>query len=152
MQRLTAQWFLLSHVGRTSTSGVMACDSPIEYSSLRAVRGWRLEFRVIWKIEIEANSPEEAAQAARAVQLRPDLSATLFDVWEHAQGRMHRIDVERQADRLTDDELTSVGTCLRLLQCAPGTHAEVKELVAVILMFLDREQWMVKRIGLRLLR
>jgi hypothetical protein len=59
-----------------------------------------LEFRVIWEIEIHAASPEEAAHEARAVQLRPDISATVFGVWEHATQRMHRIDVERHAGRL----------------------------------------------------
>jgi hypothetical protein len=43
-----------------------------------------LEFRVIWEIEIEAESPKEAAQAARAIQLTAGMSATVFDVWAHA--------------------------------------------------------------------
>jgi hypothetical protein len=44
-----------------------------------------LEFRVIWEIEIEAGSPEDAAQQARAAQLRPESSATVFGVWEYAE-------------------------------------------------------------------
>ena len=111
-----------------------------------------MEFRVIWEIEIEANSPEEAAHAARAAQLRLDISATLFDVWEHARERMHRIDVERRADNLDDDELTAIVACLRLLQCAPGTRADVKALVSVMLIFLDRKQKMSRSAGLRLSR
>jgi hypothetical protein len=29
---------------------------------------WQVEFRVIWEIEIEADSPNEAAQEARVIQ------------------------------------------------------------------------------------
>jgi hypothetical protein len=46
-----------------------------------------LEFRVIWEIEIEAASPKEAAQEARAIQLTPGMSATVFDVWACAAGK-----------------------------------------------------------------
>jgi hypothetical protein len=51
-----------------------------------------LEFRVIWEIEIEADSPTEAAEEARVIQLTPGISATVFDVWAHVAGKMHRID------------------------------------------------------------
>ncbi len=30
-----------------------------------------MEFRVIWEIDIEADSPKQAVEEARAVQLRP---------------------------------------------------------------------------------
>jgi hypothetical protein len=40
-----------------------------------AVMGMALEFRVIWEVEIEADSPKEAAQDARAFQLTPGMSA-----------------------------------------------------------------------------
>jgi hypothetical protein len=50
-----------------------------------------VEFRVIWEVEIEADSPLEAAQQARAIQLTPGMSATVFDVWAYTAGKMHLI-------------------------------------------------------------
>ena len=105
-----------------------------------------LEFRVIWEIEIHAASPEEAAQEARAVQLRRDISATVFGVWEHASERMHRIDVERHAGELDPAELIVVRAGLRSLQCAPGVQDNLKDLVSAMLIFLDREEAMFKRL------
>lgn len=99
---------------------------------------------MIWAIEMEAGSPEEAAQQARAAQLRPDLSATVFEVWEYAEQRMHRIDLEKSVDRLDHAELTSIRACLRLLQCSPRLHGNGKELVSAMLIFLDREEMMYK--------
>ena len=125
----------------------MASCSLFKYSSLKAFLGYRLEFRVIWEIEMEAASPEEAAQQARAVQLRRDLSATVFGVWEYAGQRMHRIDVERHADRLDRAELTAIRARLRLLQCSPCLHRKLRELVSVMLVFLDREDTMSKSVG-----
>jgi hypothetical protein len=78
-----------------------------------------VEFRVIWEIEIDADSAKEAAQEARAVQLTPGMSATVFDVWAHAAGKMHRIDLVEEADRLDRDEMFAVRAGLRLLQCDP---------------------------------
>jgi hypothetical protein len=103
---------------------------------------------VIWEIEIHAASPEEAAQEARAVQLRQDISATVFGVWDHARERMHRIDVERHAGELDPAELIAVRTCLRSLQSVPGAQDNIKDLVSAMLIFLDREGAMFKRIGL----
>ena len=101
-------------------------------------------FRVIWEIEIQAASPEEAAHEARAVQLRRDISATVFGVWEHARERMHRIDVEGQAGKLDPAELIAIRACLRSLQCAPGVQDNIKDLVSAMLIFLDREDAMLK--------
>jgi hypothetical protein len=103
-----------------------------------------LEFRVIWEIEMEADTPEQAAQQARAAQLRPDSSATVFEVWEYAEKRMHRIDVETPADRLDHAELTAIRICLRLLQSSPRLHGDVKELASTMLIFLDREEMLSK--------
>jgi hypothetical protein len=107
-----------------------------------------LEFRVIWEIEIHAASPGEAAQEARAIQLRRESSATVFGVWEHARERMHRIDVERHAGKLDPVELIAVRECLRLLQCVPGVPDNIKDLLSAMLIFLDREDAMLKRIEL----
>lgn len=35
-------------------------------------------YRVMWEIDIEATSPEDAAQQARAIQLDPESIATIF--------------------------------------------------------------------------
>jgi len=107
-----------------------------------------LEFRVIWEIEIHAASPEEAAREARAVQLRRDISATVFGVWEHATERMHRIDVERHAGKLDPAELIEVRACLRSLQCVADVQDNIKDLVSALLIFLDREDAMFKRVWL----
>ncbi len=37
---------------------------------------------VTWKIEINATSPEVAAEMAREIQLDPDNIATVFEVWD----------------------------------------------------------------------
>jgi hypothetical protein len=105
-----------------------------------------LEFRVIWEIEIHAASPEEAAHEARAAQLKRDISATVFGVWDHARERMHRIDVERRAGELDPVELIAVRKCLRSLQCVQGVQDNIKDLVSAMLVFLDREDEMFKRI------
>lgn len=107
-----------------------------------------MEFRVIWEIEIHAASPEDAAREARAVQLRPEISATVFGVWEHARERMHRIDVERLTGKLDPAELIAVRASLRSLQCLPGVQDNIKNLVSAMLIFLDREDAMFKRVGL----
>ena len=105
-----------------------------------------MEFRVIWEIEIEADSPKEAAQEARVVQLTPGMSATVFDVWAHVAGKMHRVDLIDQPDRLDRDELFAVRAGLRLLQCNPDTPPSIQELATIILIFLDRDNMNSKRV------
>ncbi len=107
-----------------------------------------MEFRVIWEIEIHAASPEEAAREARAVQLRSDISATVFGVWEHATEKMHRIDLERHAGKLDPAEMITARASLRSLQCVSGVQDNIKNLVSAMLIFLDREDAMFKRVGL----
>jgi hypothetical protein len=104
-----------------------------------------LEFRVIWEIEIEADSPKEAAQEARAIQLTAGMPATVFDVWAHAAGKMHRIDLIEEADRLDRDELFAVRAGLRLLQCNPDTPPSIQQMATLMLIFLDRDNMMFKR-------
>jgi hypothetical protein len=105
-----------------------------------------LEFRVIWEIEIEASSPMEAAMEARVMQLTPGMSATIFDVWAHTAGQMHRIDLIDEPDRLDRDELFAVRAGLRLLQCNPDTPPSIQELATIILIFLDRDNMISKRV------
>jgi hypothetical protein len=107
-----------------------------------------VEFRVTWEIEIEAESPKEAAQEARVIQLTPDMSATVFDVWAHVAGKMHRIDLIEEPYRLDRDELFAVRAGLRLLQCTPDTPPSIQELATIILIFLDRDNMNSKRVHL----
>jgi hypothetical protein len=111
-----------------------------------AVLGMALEFRVIWEIDMDAEGPKEAAQQARAIQLTPGMSATVFDVWAYVAGKMHRIDLVDQPDRLVGDELFAVRAGLRLLQCNPDTPPSIQELVMIILIFLDRDNMISKRV------
>jgi hypothetical protein len=99
--------------------------------------GRKMEFRVIWEIDIEAASPLQAVERARAVQLRPDMPATLFDVWEHARQKMHRVDLAAAVGRLEGAEMLSVRSNLRRLRCAPDLRPETKDLLSVMLIFLD---------------
>jgi hypothetical protein len=103
-----------------------------------------VEFRVIWEIEIEADTPMEAAFEARAIQLTPGMSATVFDVWARVAGKMHRIDVEEEDERLDRNELVVVRTGLRLLQCKPDVPASIQDLATVMLVFLDRDDMIFK--------
>jgi hypothetical protein len=105
-----------------------------------------LEFRVIWEIDIESESPKEAAQEARVIQLTPGMSATIFDVWAHATGKMHRIDLIEQPDSLDRDELFAVRAVLRLLQCDANTPPNIQELATTILIFLDGDNMVSKRV------
>ena len=104
-----------------------------------------MEFRVIWEIDIEADGPKEAAREARAIQLTPGMSATVFDVWGYIAGKMHRIDLVEDSDRLDRDELVAVRAGLRLVQCNTGTPPSIQELATLILIFLDKENMMLKR-------
>jgi hypothetical protein len=104
-----------------------------------------LEFRVIWEIEIEADSPKAAAREARLIQLTPGMSATIFDVWAHVAGKMHRIDVIEEPGRLDHDELFAVRAGLRLLQCKPDTPPNIQDVATAMLIFLDRGNMISKR-------
>jgi hypothetical protein len=104
-----------------------------------------MQCRVIWEIDIDAGGRKEVVQQARAIQLTSGMSATVFDVWACVTGNMHRIDLVEEADRLDRDELFAVRAVLRLLQCDPETPLCIQELATVILMFLDRDNMMVKR-------
>ena len=103
-----------------------------------------MEFRVIWEIHIDAHSPTEAAEAARAEQQR-DTSATVFDVWDPVGKKMHRIDVAECPDKLGGDELRAIRAHLRLLQCVPDVPAIVQYLASAMLIFLDREKMIMSR-------
>jgi hypothetical protein len=51
-------------------------------------------YRVTWEIDVEASCPQEAAEKARHYQIKPDTTATVFDVIEHdGDGSVVRIDL-----------------------------------------------------------
>jgi len=104
-----------------------------------------MEFRVIWEIDIDAENPREAAHGAREIQLRPDMPATVFDVWEHVAGKMYRIDVAGETERLSRAELAEIRARLRLLQCSSGVAANTLHIAMVMLVFLDKEEMRRKR-------
>jgi hypothetical protein len=99
-----------------------------------------MEFRVIWEIEIDADSPEQAVQEARAVQLKQDTPATVFGVWDYGEQRMHRVDLAPPTGGLDRAGLVSMRAAFRSLQCAPELQSSIKEIVSVMLIFLDRDE------------
>lgn len=59
------------------------------------------QYLVTWVIDIEANSPEEAAEAALEIQRRADSTATVFDVREDVPGvgpRHHHVDLSPEEE------------------------------------------------------
>jgi hypothetical protein len=46
------------------------------------VPGAAMQFRVTWEIDIDAEGPKEAAQQARAIQLKPAVSTTVAGVFD----------------------------------------------------------------------
>jgi hypothetical protein len=109
--------------------------------------GAAMEFRVIWEIDIDADGPKEAAREARAIQLTPGMSATVFDVWAYVAGKMHRIDLVEEPDRLDRDELFAVRAGLRLLQCKPDMPQSIRDVATVMLIFLDGDNKMFTNLG-----
>lgn len=49
-------------------------------------------YRVVWEIDIEADTPEEAAEMARYYQTVPGTTAIVFDVRD-TMGKVTRIDL-----------------------------------------------------------
>lgn len=45
------------------------------------------EYKVVWQIEIDAVTPEDAARQAQAIMLDPESLATVFHVWEYSGKR-----------------------------------------------------------------
>lgn len=100
-----------------------------------------MEFQVTWEIDINADGPKEAAQQARAVQLTPGISATVFDVWGYAAGKLHRIDLVKEPERLGRDELLAVRAGLRLLQCKADIPPSMQGSATKMLNFLDQHEF-----------
>lgn len=51
-----------------------------------------MEYRVMWEIDVTADTPCEAAQRAQAIQLQVDSTATVFDVTDES-GDTTRVDL-----------------------------------------------------------
>ena len=51
-----------------------------------------MEYKVTWTIELDADSPEEAARVALEMQRRPDSEATHFEARD-SQGYVHEVDL-----------------------------------------------------------
>jgi hypothetical protein len=50
-------------------------------------------YKVTWKIDVEADCPTDAARLARAYQVDPDTTATIFDV-RKAHAKTVRVDLD----------------------------------------------------------
>ena len=107
-----------------------------------------MEFRVIWEIEIEADGPKQAVEQARALQMNPAMPATIFEVWEHARQKMHRVDLAAE-ERLDKTEMAKIRATLRRLQCSADPRRDIKDLVTVMLIFLDADEAHSRRIRTR---
>jgi hypothetical protein len=108
-----------------------------------------VEFRVIWEIEIDADSPKQAAEHARTLQMNPAMPATIFEIWDHSRQKMHRVDLAAALERLDKAEMAKVRATLRRLQCLPEPRLDIKDLVTVMLLFLDAEEAHARRIRTR---
>lgn len=69
------------------------------------------EYRVKWEMDVEADTPEEAARVARDYQLDPEAIVGVFDVYkrdghggnEHPPTRV-RVDLDALEGRYADDD------------------------------------------------
>ena len=50
-------------------------------------------YQVKWVIDIEADTPEEAAQQALAIQRNPESIATVFDIYNDEHQYLTRVDL-----------------------------------------------------------
>jgi len=79
--------------------------------------------RVRWEIDVDADSPREAARKALEIQRDPDSIATVFDVIE-PNGRVVRVDLTGKSQ--PDEERLSA--LLRAMQChgdCEGTETQL---------------------------
>lgn len=58
------------------------------------------EYVVTWRIDIEADSPEEAARKAREIQLRPNSIANVFTVTERGAALSRVVDLDAREGRI----------------------------------------------------
>lgn len=55
------------------------------------------DYRVIWEIDVTADSPRAAAEAAQRIQRTPNAWATVFEVWDDT-GDCTKIDLLEEDD------------------------------------------------------
>jgi hypothetical protein len=82
--------------------------------------------------------------------MNPAMPATIFEVWDHARQKMHRLDLAVAVERLDTAEMAKVRGTLRRLQCLPEPRHDIKGKVAVMLIFLDADEAHSRRIRTRL--
>ena len=51
------------------------------------------QYRILWEIDVEADSPREAAQEARNIQLDPTSEAVVYTVYHEATEEVYDIDL-----------------------------------------------------------
>jgi hypothetical protein len=63
------------------------------------------EYRVIWTIDVDAADPREAAEKARAAQVRPDTTATVFQVkpWGRTTQPPEVVEIDLSPERRCDE-------------------------------------------------
>ena len=66
-----------------------------------------MNYRVTWEIDIEADSPLEAAQEAREMQADPESTATIYTV-QLMDSRSHELSASIEVD-LADEATWSTG-------------------------------------------
>jgi flavin-binding protein dodecin len=64
-------------------------------------------YRVIWIIDLDAESPEEAAKEALEIQREPGSTATVFEVTEWESGKTIVDKFERNTDKTITIDLSS---------------------------------------------
>ena len=74
-------------------------------------------YQVSWVIDIEADSPEEAALRALAIQRDPNSTALVFEIRDDCGGYIERVDLDNESDKpwgqtMTKDEAVERITAL----------------------------------------
>lgn len=68
------------------------------------LEGHEKSYEVIWRVDIEATSPEQAAEIARAMQTRPGTTATVFEVTPSGGSLSEMVEVDLdQIDQMAED-------------------------------------------------
>ena len=71
------------------------------------------EYRVIWEIDLDAESPREAAERAaatfRELDVDDDCSATVFDVYERHAGEVQRTGMRIDLSNATENRPIRLG-------------------------------------------
>jgi hypothetical protein len=63
-----------------------------------------MEYNVVWNIQIEAETPEEAARLALEIQRDPSSEATYFNVTDSQTGELSVVDAYDFGDQLSTEE------------------------------------------------